>query len=59
MLNINRSMNKYRFKNRMKVAWTLQASMAHQEEENIHHKAEEEMKALKDQGGHHDKLSHQ
>jgi hypothetical protein len=59
MMNKNRNRNRYRFKNRMTAAWTLQATMAHQEEEKSHYEEEEEMKAAKDQGGHHDKLNHQ
>jgi hypothetical protein len=34
------------------------ATKVHQEEEKIHHKAEEEVKAVKHQGGHHAKLNY-
>jgi transposase InsO family protein len=57
MVKQNKNRNRYRFKNGMKAVWTLQAVMIHQVEKS-HHKAGEEMEAVKDQGGHHDKLNH-
>jgi hypothetical protein len=41
----------------MKAVWTLQVARIHQVEKS-HHKAGDEMKVVKDQEGHHDKLSH-
>ena len=37
----------------MKATWILKVAMAHQEEEKSRHKVEEEIKAMKDQRGHH------
>jgi hypothetical protein len=49
--------NRYKFKNGMKEVWTLQAIMIRQVEKS-HHGAGGDMKVVKDQGVHHDKLSH-
>ena len=54
----NKNRNRYRFKNRMKATWILKVAMAHQEEEKSHHKEKEEMKLMKVQGVHHDKINH-
>jgi len=51
------NMNKYMFENEMKEIWTLQAIRIHQVEKS-HHRAGDEMKEVKDQGGHHEKLNH-
>jgi len=41
----------------MKEIWTLQAVVIYQVDKS-HHKAREEMEAVKDQGGQHDKPNH-
>jgi hypothetical protein len=62
MIKISKSkqmMNKKKNKRKNIAIWTLQATKVHQEEENIHHRAEEEVKTLKQQGGHHAKLNYE